>query len=106
MKVKVNRRMVEGKYLVRFEVSDFTADERARFEVFGTPEVRVPVDMLDGTRSMGRVPITRLAYESVAFDTPEGATRYEAETLEDIRQKMESLRARSDDYSSEEEVEL
>jgi len=106
MKLKVNRELKDGLYHIAFAVSDFSPDEVKKMQGFGVPLI----DILHGTPS-GRqglkLQITQVApgYRA-SFPAEEQAKAYEDKVVSQIREAMKSLRERTDEFTSEQEVEV
>jgi hypothetical protein len=107
MKLKVNRKLTNGNYLVDFTATDFTPSEISKMESFGIPTVDVYHIGPSGGRVASRVPITKLAPQyRASFSKQEDATAYEERIVGQIRDAMKTLRERKDDFSSDSEVDV
>jgi len=106
MKVKVNRQLTAGKYHVNFSITDFSSEEREKMSSFGVPMIDVRWNA-GNTQNSGSVLLTQIdpSFNAV-FAIEQAAKAYEARVLEQIREKMQVLREREDDFTSSDEVEL
>lgn len=106
MKLKVDRQLSGGLYHVAFTVSDFTPEELSKMASFGVPTARILLGPPNG-RQTYKLLVTQIASQyKASFPTEEEAKKYEQEVVTEVSEGMKSLRARKDDYSSTQEVEL
>jgi len=97
--------------MVRFAVTDFTAEELSKMQSFGVPIIRlmrlINIAGRGITRQNFNQGVTQINENSVMqFDTEAEANDYEKDVLEQIRQVMTSLRDRKDEFTSSEEVDI
>lgn len=106
MKISVGRRLSGGTYLIGFAVSDFSADERTSMEKFGVPMITM-YRLIAGRYFEQSVAITALGTEAtIGFPTAEEANKYEEKVMTQVREKLEALRQRKDDFTSTKEIEI
>jgi hypothetical protein len=111
MKVKVNRQLSNGYYVVKFGVSDFSAEELRKMQSFGIPKISilrtVPVPGRGFVPQPLNQPLTQINEDLAAsFASEEEANGYQESVLEQIRQAIISLRDRKDDFTSTKEVDI
>jgi hypothetical protein len=107
MKIKVNRRLSEGRYNVDFTASDFTSDEVKKMESFGIPMIDLFFSQTPNSRLPMKIQLTKLTSQlKASFSTEQEAKDYEDKVLSQIRAQMKALRERKDDFSATSEVEV
>jgi hypothetical protein len=106
MKVKVNRRLSGGAYLVNFEVTDFTTEELQKMASFGVPQITLTFVAGSG-RVTSKIPLNQVGknYEA-GFAGEADAKNYEEGVLNQIRDSVRRLRESQDKFTSSEEVAL
>lgn len=106
MKVKVNRQLGSGQYSVSFDVGEFTPEEIEKMNKFGVPTINVKF-MSQGSQKNGRIALTQLTSNLVAIFSDEAdAVEYQSALLTSIKQAIDSVRMREDNFTGSEEVTL
>jgi len=104
MKITVNRSLTSGVYWVSFKVSEFSQHELLQMERFGIPYV----NLKNGTgphQATARVRLNQVNEQSKAgFSAEDDARTYEDYVLGQIREGMNSIRDKKDDFTASEEV--
>jgi hypothetical protein len=107
MKLKVNRKLSSGKYLVDFTAADFTPDEISKMESFGVPSIDIQFLNSGGARAAARIGITALSPQyKASFNVEEEANAYQEKVVNQVREVMKALRERKDNFSSNQEVDV
>jgi len=105
MKVVVSRQLTSGQYIVRFGVSDFTAEEITKMNSFGVPQIQLRQNVAGVGVKQVSFPLTQINMNLMAsFSAEEQARQYEEGILTQIRNAMASLRDRKDDFTATQEV--
>ncbi|SRR6266404_1419562 len=103
MKVNVERQLNAGTYFVAFRVADFSAEEIQRMQSFGVPTVA----MFHGInpRQALRLGLNQINEKwKAGFVSESEAREYETRVLKDIRDAIQSLRDKKDEFTSSSEV--
>lgn len=107
MKIRVNKSVTGGRYRISFQATEFTEQERAQFSKFGIPTVVLLIGSEDTSLYKYQAPVTGLKDDHAAvFKTPEAAKAYETKIVNDIREAVEKVRGRRDDFTSIDEVSI
>lgn len=99
MRLKIQKSLSRGEYFVSFQTAGFSDEENEKINKFGAPQVDFSSDGL-GEQNVENLDV------SLKFDTQENAEETMARVQSIIREKMEELRAKVDNFSGEEIIEL
>jgi len=105
MKVTVERQLSGGVYSVLFKVGDFTPEELQKMGSFGVPTIKLQWLSPNGGQIAGAIALNQINERYKAgFTSQQAAKAFEENVLGQIREAMQSLRERKDDFTSSSEV--
>lgn len=99
MRLKIQKSLSRGEYFVSFQTAGFSDEENEKINKFGAPRVDFSSDGL-GEQNVENLEV------SLKFDNQENAEETMTRVQGIIREKMEELRAKVDNFSGEEIIEL
>jgi hypothetical protein len=99
VRLKIQKSLSRGEYFVSFQTAGFSDEENEKINKFGAPQVDFSSDGL-GEQNVENLDV------SLKFDNQENAEETMARVQGIIREKMEELRAKVDNFSGEEIIEL
>jgi hypothetical protein len=105
MKLKVDKNLSGGVYQVAIELGGFTQEEIRRMEIFGVPSVALK--RRQGSVLVNiRVPINQIKEPPIVFGSEPEATDYIESVTRTIKQEMDQLRTRTDNFTGSQQVEI
>ncbi len=106
MKLKIDKKIEGGVYIVYVLVSEFSQDEQEQMKRFGPPWVSVhPNKVLFRRTSVDKIPIDVINHQ-FRFGEEDAANEFVEEMKNRIKEAMEALREKKDNFTKEEEYEF
>ena len=106
MKVVLDKRLESGKYYVRINISEYTPEEVEKIKVFGAPMISIsPKRLFLNGRFVSDLPLHSMNFD-FDFDTEAQANSFVTGMTQKIKDAVETLKARKDQFSGKDELNL
>jgi len=106
MKLKIDRKLEEGKYIVTISVIEFSQEEQSQISKFGSPLISIePRQISTGTIFVDELPLHGINHQ-FSFDDENSAANF-AETMKQrVTRAVTELRTKTDNFTREEDYDI
>jgi len=106
MKLKIEKILTDGNYMVHVETLDFNLDEKNKISKFGSPLIALEPKFVNTPRGRrGEVPVHAISY-NFNFDNEGDADNFVNIITDRIKQAMNDLRAKEDRFTNTSEYDI